>query len=140
MFSCKQYYKYSYKLDISKLTAQRRTRKTISNFQRSILSNIFVFKHSKNIVKQEQNNKYDRNIKWHKLNNVGFIQSGKTLRKIGNFEGNNLKPDIVFVNEEELILIEVAICFEDLVKNRINQKSEKYEKNICRINQNIQPN
>ena len=59
-FSCKQYYKYRYKLDISKLTAQRRTRKTISNFQRSILSNIFVFKHSKNIVKQEYNNKYDR--------------------------------------------------------------------------------
>ena len=51
MFSCKQYYKYSYKLDISKLTAQRRTRKTISNLQRSILSNIFVFKHTKNIVK-----------------------------------------------------------------------------------------
>ena len=51
------------------------------------------------------NNKYDRNIKWHKLDESGFIQSGKTLRKIGNFEGNNLKPDILFVNEEELILI-----------------------------------
>ena len=51
MFSCKQYYKYSYKLDISKLTTQRSTRKTISNFQRFNLSNIFVFKHSKNIVK-----------------------------------------------------------------------------------------
>ena len=80
------------------------------------------------IIEVKLNNKYDRNIKWHKLNNVGFIQSGKTLRKIGNFEGNNLKPDIVFCNEEELIIIEVAICFEDLVSTRINQKSEKYER------------
>lgn len=44
MFSCKQYYKYINNLHISKLTAQRNTRKTNSNFQRFILSNIFVFK------------------------------------------------------------------------------------------------
>lgn len=48
MFSCKQYYKYNNKLYISNLTAQRNTRKTNSNFQRIILSNIFVFKHTKN--------------------------------------------------------------------------------------------
>lgn len=48
MFSCKQYYKYNNKLYISNLTAQRNTRKTNSNFQRIILSNIFVFNHTKN--------------------------------------------------------------------------------------------
>ena len=80
------------------------------------------------IIEVKLNNKYNKKIKWHKLEGSGFLQTGKTLRKIGNFEGNNLKPDIVFCNEEELILIEVAVCFEDLVKNRINQKNEKYEK------------
>ena len=33
MFSCKQYYKYSYKLDISKLTAQRRPEKLFLTFK-----------------------------------------------------------------------------------------------------------
>lgn len=51
MFSCKQYYKYINKLHISKLTAQRNNRKTNSNFQRYILSNMFVFKHTKKSVK-----------------------------------------------------------------------------------------
>lgn len=51
MFSCKQYYKYINKLHISKLKAQRNYRKTNSDFQRNILSNIFVFKHTKNSVK-----------------------------------------------------------------------------------------
>lgn len=51
MFSCKQYYKYIKNLHISKLTARRKTRKAYSNFQRFILSNIFVFKHTKNSVK-----------------------------------------------------------------------------------------
>ena len=51
MFSCKQYYKYINNLHISKLTAQRDTRKTYPNFQRFIHSNIFVFKHTKNTVK-----------------------------------------------------------------------------------------
>lgn len=48
MFSCKQYYKYINKLHISKLTTLRNTRKTNSNFQRFILSNKFIFKHTKN--------------------------------------------------------------------------------------------
>lgn len=51
MFSYKQYYKYINNLHISKLTAQRNTRKTNSNFQRFILSNIFVFKYTKSSVK-----------------------------------------------------------------------------------------
>ena len=51
MFSCKQYLKHINKLHISKLTAQKNTRKTNFNFQRYILSNIFVFKHTKNSVK-----------------------------------------------------------------------------------------
>lgn len=51
MFSCKQYYKYINNLHINKLTAQRNTRKTNSNFQSFGLSNIFVFKHTKNSVK-----------------------------------------------------------------------------------------
>lgn len=52
MFSCKQYYKYSYKLDINKLTAQRNTRKkNNSYFQRFTPSNILVFKQTKNSVK-----------------------------------------------------------------------------------------
>lgn len=51
MFSCKQYYKYINKLHISKLTILRNTRKTNSNFQRFILSNMFVFKHTKNSIK-----------------------------------------------------------------------------------------
>ena len=51
MFSCKQYYKYINNIHISKLTAQRNTRKAYSNFQSLILSYIFVFKHTKNSVK-----------------------------------------------------------------------------------------
>ena len=51
MFSCKQYYKYINKLHISKLTTLRNTRETNSNFQRFILSNMFVFKHTKNSIK-----------------------------------------------------------------------------------------
>lgn len=51
MYSCKQYYKYINNFHISKLTAQRNTRKTNSNFQRFILSNIFVFKYTKSSVK-----------------------------------------------------------------------------------------
>ena len=66
--------------------------------------------------------------KLNEINQIIFLQSGKTLRKVGNFEGSNLKPDILFINDEELILIEVDICFEDLVSTRINQKNEKYEK------------
>ena len=31
------------------------------------------------------NNKYNKKIKWHKLSNVGFIQSGKTIIKVENF-------------------------------------------------------
>ena len=54
MFSCKQYYKYINKLHISKLKAQRNYRKTNSDFQRNILSNIFVFKHTKNSVRSEE--------------------------------------------------------------------------------------
>ena len=46
------------------------------------------------IIEVKLNNKYNRKIKWHKLNNVGFIQSGKTLRKIGNFEDyEDIKED-----------------------------------------------
>lgn len=47
MFSCKQYYKHINNLHISKLTAQRNTRKAYSNFQGFILSNILIFKHTK---------------------------------------------------------------------------------------------
>ena len=51
MFSCKQYNKYINNLHISKLTTQRNTRKTYSNFQGFLLSNIFIFKYTKNSVK-----------------------------------------------------------------------------------------
>lgn len=52
MFSCKQSYKHTNKLHISKLTTERNTRKANSNFQRFNLSNIFIFKHTKkNAVK-----------------------------------------------------------------------------------------
>ena len=60
---------------------------------------------------------------------MDFYNQAKSLRKVGNFEGSNLKPDIIFVNDEELILIEVAVCFEDLVSIRINQKRMKNMKN-----------
>lgn len=53
MFSCKQSYKYINKLHISKLTTERNNRKTNSNFQRFILSNIFVFKYTKKCSKVE---------------------------------------------------------------------------------------
>ena len=51
MFSCKQYYKYINKLHISKLTTERNTRKTYSNFQRFNLSNKIAFKHTKKCSK-----------------------------------------------------------------------------------------
>ena len=34
----------------------------------------------------------------------------------------------MYINEEELILIEVAVCFEDKVEKTIRKKEEKYKK------------
>ena len=51
MYSCKQSYKYINILHVSKLTAQRNTRKAYSNCQSFNLSNIRVFKHTKKICK-----------------------------------------------------------------------------------------
>ena len=33
------------------------------------------------IIEIKLNNKYDKKIKWHKLNNIGFLQSGKIIKK-----------------------------------------------------------
>ena len=72
--------------------------------------------------------------KWIKLDN-GFLESGKQLPKIigRQFIEKNLNPDIVYCNNKELLLIEVAVCQEDLVKSRLKEKKKVYKETFIEL-------
>ena len=52
----------------------------------------------------------------------------KSIINEKNINEKELKPDILYINEEELILIKLAVYFENKVEKTIRKKEEKYKK------------
>ena len=83
----------------------------------------------KTIIERKLDNEYDPKLKCIKLKE-GFLETGKMMGSVINdtkVSEFNQKPDILFVNYGELILIEVAVCHEDLVYQTTRKKQDKYK-------------
>ena len=113
----------------------------------NVLKNELIERHDivvneiyKKIIEIKLQNKYDATNKWIKLDN-GFLESGKQLPKIigRQFIEKNLKPDIVYCNNKELLLIEVAVCQEDLIKSRLKEKKKVYKETFIELKKLYQP-